>query len=57
MSGYADHSLSVSKGFPIRFGTVDLQLEALNLLNRNYEIVRNYPMPGRSYRMNISINF
>ena len=57
MSGYADHGLSVSKNFPYRFGSVDLQLEALNLLNKNYEIVRNYPMPGRSYRMNISINF
>lgn len=57
MSGYTDHALSVSKDFPTRFGHVDLQLEALNLLDKNYEIVRNYPMPGRSFRINTSLNF
>ena len=57
MSGYTDHGLSVSKSLFSRFGVIDLQLELLNLLGKNYEIVRNYPMPGRSFRINASFNF
>jgi len=57
MNGYSDHSISLSRSLQTLFGTIDLAAEALNLSGKNYEIVRNYPMPGRSYRMNISINF
>lgn len=57
MKGYSDHALSVSRNFRILSGNIDLQLEALNLLDKNYQIVRNYPMPGRSFRINTSFNF
>ena len=57
MSGYSDHSISLSRSLQTPFGIIDLAAEALNLSGRNYEIVRNYPMPGRSYRIQISINF
>lgn len=57
MKRYADHGLSASKSISTRLGKINLQLEALNLLDKNYEIVRNYPMPGRSFRINTSLNF
>lgn len=57
MNRYTDHALSATKVLSSRFGEIKLQLEALNLLDNNYEIVRNYPMPGRSFRINTSINF
>lgn len=57
MSGYNEHSISLSKSLQTPFGTIDLTAEGLNLSGKNYEIVRNYPMPGRSYRLNITINF
>lgn len=57
LNGYSDHSLSVFKKINTRFGSMDFMIEALNLLNKNYQIVRNYPMPGRSYRATISTNF
>ncbi len=57
MSGYADHSISLAKSFDTRTGKINLSVEALNLADKNYEIVKNYPMPGRSYRANISMNF
>lgn len=57
LNGYADHSLSISKSFRLKHTGLDLSLEALNLSNKNYEIVRNFPMPGRSFRGTISINF
>src|SRR5690554_1554180 len=57
MPGSSDHGRSASKNFPTRAGSIQLQLEALNLFGENYEIVRNYPMPGRSFRINTSFNF
>ena len=56
MPGYADHGISLQRSFPTRFGSFTLNGEALNLAGRNYEIVRNYPMPGRSYRITLSIH-
>jgi len=57
MGGYSDHSISVAKSLTTPLGVMQLSVEALNLSGRNYEIVRNYPMPGRSYRMKLSIDF
>jgi outer membrane cobalamin receptor len=57
MGGYADHGISLQRSFSTRFGSFSIAGEALNLSNRNYEIVRNYPMPGRSYRITLSIHY
>ena len=57
VSGYTDHSISISKEKKIGFGTMRLSVEALNIGNKNYEIVRYFPMPGRSFRGTLSINF
>ena len=57
MRGYADHGLSIVRSFSTRMGNIALSGEALNLGNKNYEIVRNYPMPGRSYRITLIIHF
>ncbi|MPM57832.1 hypothetical protein SDC9_104655 [bioreactor metagenome] len=57
LSGYADHGISLSKSVEIKHNRIGLSVEALNLGNKNYEIVRNFPMPGRSFRGTISINF
>lgn len=53
---YSDHSLAVAKDYDVK-GKVLLgyKLELLNLANRHYEIVRNYPMQGRSVRGTIRI--
>lgn len=53
---YSDHSLALAKDFDVK-GKVVLgyKLELLNLANRHYEIVRNYPMQGRSVRGTLRI--
>jgi len=33
-----------------------LTLEVNNLLNQNYEVIQNFPMPGRNYRITLSTN-
>ncbi len=52
LEGYADHSIVLSKNFPIKkVVELGLRVELLNLANKNYEIVKNYPMQGRSFRI------
>lgn len=57
LKGYADHSVSISKDFKTKYGAYRISLDALNIINKNYEIVKNYPMPGRTFRININMNF
>ena len=57
LKGYTDHTLSVSKSWQTILGKIEANAEALNILNKNYQIVHNYPMPGRSYRITITLNF
>lgn len=61
IDAYCDHGLSASWHFstgenthPLRFR---IQVDLLNLSNRNYEIIRNYPMPGRQLQIKLSMNF
>ncbi len=30
-----------------------LNIKAMNILNKNYEVIRSYPMPGRYYQLNL----
>lgn len=55
LDGYSDHSVSLSKSLKIRKVDASITLEALNILDKNYEIVRYFPMPGRSVRTTIKI--
>ena len=45
LDSYSDHSISAYRDFKIQKVTASLNLEVLNLMNRNYEIVKNFPMP------------
>lgn len=57
---YADHNISLNREFI--FGKqhkykIHLNLEALNLADHNYEVIRFYPMPGRSYRLTLKFRY
>lgn len=54
ISGYQDHSLSLN--IPLKFfkNNFNLQVECLNIANTNYEVVRYFPMPGRSFRATLT---
>ncbi len=51
--GYSDHSLSVSRTFHIGRTELACSVECLNLGGKNYEVVRYFPMPGRSWRASV----
>lgn len=57
---YADHSISLNREFA--FGKshaykIRLSLDALNLAGHNYEVIRFYPMPGRTYRLTLKFKY
>lgn len=56
LEGYADHSVSFEKPMKIFGSNIDIKAELLNLMNNNYEIVRNFPMPGLSFRLGFKID-
>ena len=49
----------ISAGYAFNFSKVEMKLsvEVNNLLNQQYEVIRNYPMPGRNFKviMNVTI--
>lgn len=51
--GYSDHSLSASRTFHIGRMELACSVECLNLGGKNYEVVRYFPMPGRSWRASV----
>ncbi|WP_294470344.1 TonB-dependent siderophore receptor [uncultured Bacteroides sp.] len=57
LDSYSDHSISASRSFSILKTNTSISVEMLNIADKNYEIIRNFPMPGRSVRATISINY
>lgn len=57
LDSYSDHSISASRSFKIMKTNTSVSVEVLNIADKNYEIIRNFPMPGRSVRATISIRY
>lgn len=57
LNGYSDHSVSASRDLKVWNVHTSLSVEVLNLLNKNYEIVKNFPMPGRSVRATVKVRY
>jgi len=55
IEGYFDHNLSIYKLFNLLGSETLLQAEVVNLTNKMYEVIKYYPMPGRSFRLTIKI--
>jgi len=51
------HDLSFGKDFLIKKGHVRVMAEVNNVLNQAYEVIKSFPMPGRSYRLSIIVNY
>ena len=57
LPGYTDHSVSARREFRWREVSASVAVEVLNLADKNYEIVKNFPMPGRSFRVTVGIDY
>ena len=50
------HDLSASYAFNVGKVGLKATLEVNNLLNQQYEVIMNYPMPGRNYKLILKVD-
>ena len=55
--GYYDHSIWIERSFNLKEHKFSLRADAINITDKNYEVIRFYPMPGRSYRFTINYKY
>ena len=57
LDAYCEHTLTLSKEFMLKQSRINLQGSIHNLTDTHYEIIKYYPMPGRSYHLSATITF
>ena len=58
LSPYLEHSVSISRRFDLgNSSNINLQLSVNNITNEQYEIIKYYPMPGRSLTASATVEF
>lgn len=55
VQGYQDHTLTLSRNFKLHGCSVKLLGSITNLLDKDYDVVRYYPMPGRAYHLTVEV--
>jgi len=56
LSGWGTHDVFVARQLNIHTTRLTLKAELNNLSDEHFDIVRNYPMPGRSYKISLLFN-
>ena len=51
IEGYLEHTMSLSHEFVLGGCRLLLQAEIINLTDEQYDVIKYYPMPGRSWRL------
>ncbi|QIK61458.1 TonB-dependent receptor [Dysgonomonas sp. HDW5A] len=57
IEGYVDHTITLNRTFQQGRYKFRIQGDIANLANKTYYIIKDYPMPGRSYRILVRMNF
>ncbi len=55
IKGYVEQTISASRELKLKACTLTLRGEIINLGNVQYEVIKFYPMPGRSWRLTLGI--
>lgn len=55
ISRYVEQGISLNREFEVKKCKLRFQGEVINLGNKTYDIIYYYPMPGRSWRLSISV--
>lgn len=50
------HDLTLSKHIDLKLLSVKVSAEVNNVLNQHYDVVLNYPMPGRNYKLIVKMD-
>lgn len=54
---FVDFNLGLAKAFKFGSSTIWCSAKVMNVLGKNYEVVRSFPMPGRSYQLTIKYKY
>lgn len=57
MPGYLEHNFSLNRSFSFSGVGLRLQAELLNVAGKQYEVIKNYPMPGFQWRLTARVTF
>ncbi|MCX7908308.1 MAG: TonB-dependent receptor plug domain-containing protein [Ignavibacteria bacterium] len=57
LNNYILWDIVISKEISLKNFQIFISFEVLNILNKQYEVIFNYPMPGRSFSINLITNF
>ena len=57
IDGYLEHTLTLSHEFKLRGVSLLVQSELINFTNEQYDVIKYYPMPGRSWRLAGTLKF
>lgn len=57
INGYTDQTISINKSFELGAVSFRAQADISNIANKIYYIMKEYPMPGRGYRISLRMNF
>ena len=57
IEGYNEHTATLWREFKFKKCGLRLQAEVINLTDAQYDVIKYYPMPGRSWRITGIINF
>ena len=55
IAGYIEQHVSLNKTITVNKCAIRLQAEVINIGDKTYDIIKYYPMPGRSWRLGISL--
>ncbi len=56
LPGWNEQDVFVSARFPFKNFQTIIKGEVNNIFNQQYDVIHYYPMPGRSYKLSITIN-
>jgi outer membrane cobalamin receptor len=57
LSAYSLTDVNIAKQIPYNGFQVMLRCAVNNLFNANYQVIENYPMPGRSFRISAALEY
>lgn len=53
LPGYVEAGLAVYRSFSLGKGRLDVRADLVNAFDKQYEVIRRYPMPGRAYKVSL----
>lgn len=57
MPGYVEAGLTLYRSFALAKGRLDARADLINAFDKQYEVVRRYPMPGRAYKLSLTYSW